>query len=237
MIRNNADICFEDTELSSNMEDYLETIEILSNKKKVVRVKDIAKRLCIKMPSVTAALKKLEKQGFINYEKYGYVELTKEGEKLAKRVYSRHTCLKDFFHNILKIDINRADSVACKIEHVMSPETCKQMFKFIEYYKEELKSEETWINRLNEVLERRPLNELHEGDSAVIEAIKDTGQLKKRLREMGFRKGEELKIIKYAPLKDPLELSIKGYNLSLRIKEAKSIIVKPLIRTEKNIDA
>ena len=48
--------------LTSNMEDYIETISILSRHNKVVRVKDIAKKLGIKMPSVTAALIKLKEK-------------------------------------------------------------------------------------------------------------------------------------------------------------------------------
>jgi Fe2+ transport system protein FeoA len=52
--------------------------------------------------------------------------------------------------------------------------------------------------------------------------------LRKRLIDMGFRKGERITVIKYAPLRDPIELSIKDYRLSLRVEEARDIIVRPL---------
>lgn len=55
--------------LTSVMEDYLETIFNLEIDKKVVRVKDIAGRLKVKMPSVTSMLKTLSERGLVNYEK------------------------------------------------------------------------------------------------------------------------------------------------------------------------
>lgn len=48
---------------------------------------------------------------------------------------------------------------------------------------------------------------------------------KKRLLEMGLTKGENILITKLAPLKDPIEVEIRGYNLSLRKNEAEFIIV------------
>ena len=187
---------FESTDLTSNMEDYVESIELLSRKKKVVRVKDIAKNLKIKMPSVTAALQKLEKMGLINYERYGYIDLTEKGKTIAEKVYSRHTFLTDFFHDVLKIDKKRADEVACKVEHHLSSEACRQIFKLSEFYISENNKDEEWTKRLNEILEIRPLSEIMEGDSSIIANIEQS-PYKKRLNEMGFRKGEKIKMIKY----------------------------------------
>jgi DtxR family transcriptional regulator, Mn-dependent transcriptional regulator len=221
---------FEDTSLSPNMQDYVEMIEILSRTQKIVRVKDIAKNLNIKMPSVTAALQKLEEMGLINYERYGYIELTDNGKKIAKNVYNRHTCLSEFFSSVLKMENKRADEVACRVEHQLTSEACRQIYKFIEFYKIENNKNELWTERLNNILEERNLSELHEGDTGTIVRIAGSGPFKKRLGEMGFRKGEVIQIIKYAPLKDPLEIKIKDYNISLRVEEAKAIIIKSINR-------
>jgi hypothetical protein len=58
------------------MEDYLEAIFQSDEDKKAVRVKDIAKRVDVKMPSLSSMLKTLNNRGLVNYEKYEYVELT-----------------------------------------------------------------------------------------------------------------------------------------------------------------
>ncbi len=103
---------FETTELSANMEDYIEAIAVLARENRVVRVKDIARYLDIKMPSVTAALGKLKEKGLVNYEKYGYAELTEEGTKAATTVSRKHAFLKDFFHDVLRMGKDLSDEEA-----------------------------------------------------------------------------------------------------------------------------
>ena len=63
-------------DLSESMEDYIEAISQLEETLKVVRVKNIAHTMKVKMPSVSSALGVLEKKGLVHYEKYDYVELT-----------------------------------------------------------------------------------------------------------------------------------------------------------------
>jgi len=71
------------------------------------------------------------------------------------------------------------------------------------------------------------LRDCKEGDRAKIKKVRK-GPLEKRLREMGFVLGAEIEIVKYAPLKDPIELIIKNYHLSLRRDEAEWIEVESL---------
>lgn len=68
------------------------------------------------------------------------------------------------------------------------------------------------------------LSELGPGSRAKIIAVR--GRLKKRLQDMGIISGELIEVIKIAPLGDPIEVRIKGYNLSLRKNEAENIEVE-----------
>jgi len=70
------------------------------------------------------------------------------------------------------------------------------------------------------------LRDLKEGDRAAIEAIRGEGAFKRRLLEMGFMPGTTVLIKKYAPLRDPIELVIKGYHVSLRRSEAQQVLVR-----------
>ena len=79
--------------LSKSFEDYIETIYLIKKLKGIVRVKDVAKDLKVKMPSVTGAIKKLSDLDLVVYEKYGLIKLTKKGEKLANDVYKKHDAL------------------------------------------------------------------------------------------------------------------------------------------------
>ncbi|MCD6406608.1 metal-dependent transcriptional regulator, partial [Candidatus Aerophobetes bacterium] len=106
--------------ITPSMEAYLETIKKIEEEKKVVRVKGIARRLNVKMPTVTEALRNLSSEGLVKYEKYGHVELTPKGDKIAKEIDFRHRILFSFFTEVLRINADRADEDACKIEHVIS---------------------------------------------------------------------------------------------------------------------
>ena len=64
------------------------------------------------------------------------------------------------------------------------------------------------------------LSELQKGQSATIIRVGGNGILRRRILEMGILKGTDVYVEKYAPLKDPLELIVKGYHVSLRVEEA-----------------
>ncbi|MEJ5360105.1 MAG: FeoA family protein [Desulfobacterales bacterium] len=70
------------------------------------------------------------------------------------------------------------------------------------------------------------LSELQEGESATIVHVGGDRRLRRRVLEMGLVKGTRIRIEKYAPLKDPLELVAKGVHLSLRVEEAERIEVE-----------
>ena len=70
------------------------------------------------------------------------------------------------------------------------------------------------------------LSEVKEGQTVTISRIGGTGVLRRRLHEMGILKGTDVIVEKYAPLKDPLELIVKGYHVSLRVEEAAQITVE-----------
>ena len=69
------------------------------------------------------------------------------------------------------------------------------------------------------------LSEMKEGQSGTIVHVGGNGILRRRILEMGILKGTQVYVEKYAPLRDPLELIVKGYHVSLRVKEAAEIEV------------
>ncbi|MCF7886863.1 MAG: metal-dependent transcriptional regulator [Candidatus Omnitrophica bacterium] len=119
--------------ISSNMEDYLEAIVFLKEKKEVVRVKDIGKKLGVKNPSVSEALGVLSKKGLVKHESYGDAELTKKGAKVAEMIAQRHNTLVKFLKEVLKIDPKIASEDACRMEHSISKDTAKKLTCFINF--------------------------------------------------------------------------------------------------------
>jgi Fe2+ transport system protein FeoA len=72
----------------------------------------------------------------------------------------------------------------------------------------------------------RKLNELKKGDRGKVLRVAGEGNVTRRLRDMGLVTGSEVEIQRVAPLGDPIEIRIKGYNLSLRQSEAAGITVE-----------
>ena len=74
--------------------------------------------------------------------------------------------------------------------------------------------------------EGQPLTSLPAGGTGVVVAIKVPAENKGRLLEMGLLIGTSIEVIRYAPLGDPVELKVRGYNLSLRKHEAEQIWIQ-----------
>ncbi|SKC81246.1 FeoA family protein [Maledivibacter halophilus] len=72
----------------------------------------------------------------------------------------------------------------------------------------------------------KTLKALKPGQSGKIAMIKCKGAVRRRLMDMGVVKGTEVYVEKIAPLGDPIEVKVKGYNLSLRKEDAKNIIME-----------
>lgn len=119
---------------ATRTEEYIETIYEIAKKKGYARVTDVSKFLNVGLSAVSEMFKKLKEGNYVNYEKYGGVTLTKKGEKLAISLEKKHTVLREFLI-ILGLDEKSADEDACKIEHVVKPETINRLTKFVEFIK------------------------------------------------------------------------------------------------------
>ncbi len=121
-------------ELSSNMEDYLEAILILSENSEAVRSREIMEFLGVTGPSVTEAFQQLAEKKLINYTPYAPITLTEKGADIAGDVYYRHKTLRTFFTDILLVEEKMADECACKMEHVVSKGIVNRMVAYTDYY-------------------------------------------------------------------------------------------------------
>jgi DtxR family Mn-dependent transcriptional regulator len=135
--------------ISSTMEDYLETIFELESDNEYVRVKDIAHKMNVKLPTVTSMLNTLQKRSLVSHEKYDHVELTRKGRKIAKEIYRSHTMIKKFLMDVLNIDANTADEDACKMEHAVSSETLERIVTFMEFIEECPRGGSDWLKNFD----------------------------------------------------------------------------------------
>jgi ferrous iron transport protein A len=79
---------------------------------------------------------------------------------------------------------------------------------------------------VEKVIAMKTLKDVKIGGTAKVVKLTGTGAIKRRIMDMGITKGVEIYIRKVAPLGDPLELSVRGYELSIRKSEAEKIEVQ-----------
>ncbi|MBA3978550.1 MAG: transcriptional regulator MntR [Nitrosopumilus sp.] len=116
------------------MEDYLEVMYELIQKKGYATTIDIANYLHVSSPSVTKMVKRLDKMGYLVYEKYRGLQLTSEGIAVAKNIHKNHDLLVEFL-KMIGIDEEIANRDAEGIEHHLHPQTMEKLEEFIKRYK------------------------------------------------------------------------------------------------------
>ncbi|NLG03363.1 MAG: metal-dependent transcriptional regulator [Clostridia bacterium] len=114
-----------------SVEDYLETILILSDRLQDVRSIDIATELSYSKPSVSVAMKNLRANGYITVTQEGFIKLTASGKELAEQTYERHTTISSLLIK-LGVDEETALADACRIEHDISPQTFDAIKKYMQ---------------------------------------------------------------------------------------------------------
>lgn len=253
--------------LSEEMEDYLEVIAALIASNGEARVTDIAKRLSVRKPSVTQALRSLKEKGLLFYKPYSSPVLTETGKRVAATVQRRHDIMKRFLTDVLLIDTDQADANACRLEHAVDKQVLEHLTHFMEFIQRCPRGGAKWIRgyeyycdpelegekcehclemALDEFRHHRvsppPLDkakkqrtmekdtmtlaELKDGQTAQIVRVGKAGSVRKRIVDMGAVRGTPVKVVKVAPLGDPIEVKIKGYNLTMRKSEAATVEVE-----------
>ncbi len=108
--------------ITEAVENYLETILILSKKQPDVHAIDICSYLGYSRPTVSIVLKKMKEDNLVLVDSDNHITLTERGRDVAEHIYDRHNILSEFFM-FLGVSRNNAVEDACKIEHDLSDET------------------------------------------------------------------------------------------------------------------
>ncbi len=142
----------QNKDITPSMEDYLESILKLEIINIQAKIKDIAVDLDVQMPSVIGALKTLRGKGLVLYEKNSSLELTDKGKIIAVSVKDRHEKIAIFLQDILLFPEKEAQATACRIEHVINPETAKQLSNLTNYLKSDVIDKIMSLNQWREII-------------------------------------------------------------------------------------
>jgi DtxR family Mn-dependent transcriptional regulator len=197
--------------ISENVEEYLEAIYRLIERKEKLTTTNIAKELGVSPPSVSEMLRKLDKKGYLRYEPYKEVVLRRKGRHLGRTVLRKHRLLERFL-DTLGLSKKKIHEEACKLEHSVSKDLEKVIEKKIEKpaYKKGVLS----------------LHDLKPGQTGEIVSI-DTGfHAKRRLEDMGLTPGTRIRVLRVASFGGPVEILVRGSRLALGKGMARRILIK-----------
>lgn len=241
-----------ENQLTSALEDYLETIYLFTQKQGFVRVRDISRARNVKAGSVSPAMKRLSDLGLIDYAQREYIKLTDEGTALARKILSRHHVLTRFFTEVLKMDSQQAEDDACAMEHSLSSIAMDSLVKLLEFLTicphSPLKYWEKFVENIdsnNHTLicrgcedeciyssERtglrhpRTIKDLAQGESSTIIAIEGNEETRHKLLDFGLLPEATVFVDHFVNNKNEIHLRVNDYSLVLNTNDASRVIIR-----------
>lgn len=232
--------------LSKNVEEYLEILYKLSPNGEMVSTSQISEKLKIAPASATQMLKKLSKKGYVHYSPYKGAVLTKDGQKIAKKITRKHRLLERFLCDVLKIKKEKIHKQACDMEHSLSDDAERALCHLLEHPDKcpgesiipecDLKftSCEECLQRKEDDIEevgKRNQNlisilDLKKENKAKVSFIRGDYNVIRRLLDMGITIGAIISVIKVAPLGGPVEVAVRGSKLAIGHDIASNVFVE-----------
>ena len=114
-------------------EDYLSVIYKSSDSNGEIKANQIAEKLCISGAAVTDMLRKLSKEGYVDYKRYKGIKLTKSGEDYARNMVRRHRIWEVFLHQIVGLPWDKVHSEAENLEHSSSDELIDRLEEMLDF--------------------------------------------------------------------------------------------------------
>ena len=188
--------------LSPRIEDYLEELFLLESTGRSVTVTDLAERLKITKGTVTATIQKLSELELVNHERYGTLHLTDAGRRKGMTVFRRHEGFRAFFHELLGLDRDHSSEMACSMEHYVDNVTEERLYALLEYFRKARAEHQPWVDEIFLAIEKPillvpvPLTLCEPGSEGAVLRLTADEPLRKKLVEMGFTAGAEVKMIK-----------------------------------------
>jgi DtxR family Mn-dependent transcriptional regulator len=219
---------------SARLEDYLEAVFSLEIAGEEPTVTGLAEELKLTKGTIVTGIKKLVKNMMLEHEPYGTVRLTESGRQKALTIFRRHENVSFIFTEILGLEREKAENLACIMEHEMDERTEQKLCALGDFFCRSKMNGEEWMSRLQEELKSeqrlpRPLAMAKKGDRSKVVRLSSKGPLRLRLMEMGLVPGTPVTTSGFAPLGDPMLLKVRGMELSLRKREAATIWIRPTL--------
>jgi DtxR family transcriptional regulator, Mn-dependent transcriptional regulator len=232
--------------MSKSVEEYLEALYVLSRQAEPVSTSGLSARLKINPASVTEMLKKLSQNGYVIYSPYQGALLTEEGLRYGRKMVRKHRLLERFLHDVLRIGNDKVHDYACEMEHTLADDVERNMcqtlkqpdlcpddgqiippcdFNFDNCQECEKCTAESMDDKQRREEDLVSLKSLYDNQTGKVVFIRGGQQLVKRMLDLGLTPGTELKVIRSAPFKGPVQIDVRGSQLAIGQQIASKIFL------------
>jgi len=210
-------------------EDYLSAIYKYRETDGNIKANRIAEKLSITNAAVTDMLKRLAKDGYVNYKRYQGIKLTAEGEDYAKSMVRRHRIWEVFLHQVVGIPWDKVHEEAHNLEHSASDELINRMEEMLDFptfdpHGDPIPSKDGVLPEQKKNLPLSLLKAEHKGKVVRVNDF-DDGFLN-YLSKIGIELGKEIHVKEILEFDHSMLVGVDGKETNLSSKLAANIFVE-----------
>ncbi|MGA8535147.1 MAG: metal-dependent transcriptional regulator [Candidatus Tumulicola sp.] len=212
---------------AESIEEYLEAVYRLEHEGPGVTTSGLASALGVAPASVSGMLKKLDKDGYVEYVARGEVKLTRKGLEVGVRVLRRHRLAERLLTDVLGMPWEEVHSEACMLEHAISQRVEDRLVEVLGNPQTCPHGHPVPPRDLSEpVRSGVPLAQVAEGRRTVVSGVTyEAPEMLRYLGEVGLRPGTHVRIVEKAPLGGPVTVEIDGARHAISLELARMVIV------------
>jgi len=212
---------------AESIEEYLEAVYRLEREGPGVTTSGLASTLGVAPASVSGMLKKLERDGYVEYVARGEVKLTRSGLEVAVRVLRRHRLAERLLTDVLGMPWDEVHEEACMLEHAISERVELQLMKLLNDPQTCPHGHPIPPKDLSDPQRiGMPLAQVEAGSkTSVVGVTEEVPEILRYLGQIGLRPGVTVNVIEKAPLGGPLTVEVESGRHAISLELARMVMV------------
>jgi DtxR family Mn-dependent transcriptional regulator len=212
---------------AESIEEYLEAVNRLEREGPGVTTSGLASTLGVAPASVSGMLKKLERDGYVEYVARGEVKLSRSGLEVAVRVLRRHRLAERLLTDVLGMPWDEVHEEACMLEHAISDRVEQRLIKLLNNPETCPHGHPIPPKDLSDPKRiGMPLAQVEAGrQTAVVGVTEEVPEILRYLGEVGLRPGAKVHVIEKAPLGGPLTVEVENGRHAISLELARMVMV------------
>jgi len=212
---------------AESIEEYLEAVYRLEREGPGVTTSGLASTLGVAPASVSGMLKKLERDGYVEYVARGEVKLSRSGLEVAVRVLRRHRLAERLLTDVLGMPWDEVHEEACMLEHAISDRVEARLMKLLNDPETCPHGHPIPPKDLSDPKRiGMPLAQVEAGSqTAVVGVTEEVPEILRYLGQVGLRPGAKVHVIEKAPLGGPLTVEVENARHAISLELARMVMV------------